>query len=175
MVEIELELTYLAKEIPKDLNKFECKRIVDIYFPKSDLDRKIRLRQNGDKYEITKKYPLKGRDSSVQVEETINLTKEEFEEFLVIEGLRLEKRRYNYNCNGRIAEVDVFEGDLKGLVVVDFEFQTEDEMKKFQMPNFCLVEVTQEKFLSGGSLAGKKYEDIEKELNRFEYKKLKLD
>ena len=31
MVEIELELTYLAKEIPKDLNKFECKRIVDIF------------------------------------------------------------------------------------------------------------------------------------------------
>ena len=56
MSEIEVELTYLAKEIPKDLNKFECKRIVDIYFPKSDLDRKIRLRQNGDKYEITKKY-----------------------------------------------------------------------------------------------------------------------
>ncbi len=172
MLEIELELTYLAKEIPKDLNKFECKRIVDIYFPKSDLDRKIRLRQNGDKYELTKKFPLKGKDSSVQVEETIHLTKEEFCEFLVIDGLKLEKRRYNYNFDGRIAEVDVFEGDLKGLVVVDFEFKTEDEMKKFQMPKFCLVEVTQDKFMAGGTLAGKKYSDIEKDLNRFGYKKL---
>lgn len=172
MVEIELELTYLAKEIPKDLNKFQCKRIVDIYFPKNDSNRMIRLRQNGDKYELTKKFPLKGRDSSVQVEETIHLTKEEFCEFLVIDGLKLEKKRYNYNCEGRIAEVDVFEGDLKGLIVIDFEFKTEDEKNNFKKPTICLVEVTQEKFMAGGTLAGKKYSDIEKDLNRFGYKKL---
>ena len=175
MSEIEVELTYLAKEIPKDLKRFQSKRIVDIYFPKKDLDRKIRLRQNGDTYEITKKYPLKGRDSSVQVEETIKLTKEEFEEFLVIDGLKLEKRRYNYEYMGRVCEVDTFEGDLSGLVVVDFEFDNEKEKNNFKKPKFCLVEVTQEKFMAGGTLAGKKYSDIEKDLSRFGYKKLKLD
>ena len=57
-------------------------------------------------------------------------------------------------------------------MTVDFEFETEEEKEKFEMPEFCLADVTQENFIAGGMLAGKKYKDIEKELERFEYKKL---
>ena len=46
------------------------------------------------------------------------------------------------------------------------------EKDSFVMPEFCLVDVTQEKFGAGGMLAGKSYEDIEQHLKRFGYVKL---
>ena len=60
---------------------------------------------------------------------------------------------------------------LDGLVVVDFEFGTEEEKLAFEMPDFCLVEVTQEEFIAGGMLAGKSYEDIKEKLEEFGYSK----
>ncbi len=68
----------------------------------------------------------------------------------------------------------MFQGDLKGLVVVDFEFDSIEEKDSFEMPDFCLVDVTQEDFIAGEMICGKFYEDIESELNRFDYKKLFL-
>ena len=172
MSELELELTYLAKTIPKNLKQFESKKIVDIYFPKNDPNRSIRLRQNGARYELTKKKPINENDFSIQIEETINLTKEEFKEFLVIPGAKVEKTRYKYTYEGKNVEVDIFDKDLKGLVIIDFEFTSEEEKDNFIMPDFCLVEVTQEMFIAGGTLAGKTYKEIESNLNRFNYKKL---
>ena len=40
------------------------------------------------------------------------------------------------------------------------------------MPDFCLVEVTQDEVFAGGVLAGKKYSDIEKDLRKYKYKKI---
>ncbi len=40
------------------------------------------------------------------------------------------------------------------------------------MPDFCLVEVTQEDFVAGGMLCGKSYEDIKADLDRYGYTKL---
>ena len=46
---IELEKTYLAKEIPQGLKDCNSKEIIDIYIPKSNAHPKIRIRKNGDK------------------------------------------------------------------------------------------------------------------------------
>ena len=69
-------------------------------------------------------------------------------------------------------EIDIFQDKLAGLVIADFEFQTDEEMASFKMPSFCLAEVTGEEFPAGGMLAGKSYKDIEKDLSRFGYRKL---
>ena len=42
----------------------------------------------------------------------------------------------------------------------------------FKIPDFCLIEVTNEEFLAGGMLCGKNYEDISNELKRFGYSKI---
>ena len=70
------------------------------------------------------------------------------------------------------AEIDVFQGALKGLVLVDVEFETVEEKDAFEMPEFCLVEVTQEEFIAGGMLCGKSYEDIEEGLKRYNYSRI---
>ena len=169
---IELEKTYLAKYLPKDLAKSASKEIIDVYFPKEEEHPKLRIRKRGDKYRITKKQPIQDGDASTQKEQTIVLTEKEFESLNKLEGKRVRKIRYYYEFEERTAEIDLFQDELNGLVTVDFEFETEEEKEKFKMPDFCLADVTQEDFIAGGKLCGKTYKEIEKELDKFEYKKL---
>lgn len=172
---IELERTYLAKNIPGGLKECKYKEIIDIYIPKSSRHPTVRIRKNGDKYEITKKEPVNEGDSSHQEEQTIILTDVEFGEFMKLDGKKTHKIRYYYDHNGKICEIDIFQGDLRGLVVVDFEFDSIKEKDAFVMPDFCLVDVTQEEFIAGGMVCGKSYSDLEPDLKRFNYKKLYLD
>ena len=172
---IELEKTYLAKKLPDNLKSCKCKEIIDVYIHKSSEHPKLRLRKNGDKFELTKKEHVKDGDASHQNEQTIILTEIEFNTLnQQLEGKRVRKIRYFYDYNGRTAEFDVFQDDLVGLVVVDFEFATIEEKDIFQMPDFCLVEITQEVFVAGGMICGKIYKDIEDNLKKFEYRKLFL-
>ena len=167
----EHEKTYLAKKLP-DLSNCEHKEIIDIYIPTTAVHPTLRIRKNGDYYEITKKEPIND-DPSHQKEETTTLTAEEFAELSEeLKGKRLHKIRYLYPFEGKTAEIDVFQDELKGLVVVDFEFETVEEKNSFSIPDFCLVDVTAEEFIAGGMLCGKNYTEIERELEKFKYKKL---
>jgi len=172
-MEIELERTFLLKNTPAGLEKCKSIEISDIYIPKTAEHPILRIRKRGDFFEITKKCPIKGNDSSEQGENTISLLKEEFDELSQLKGKRFRKMRYFYSYNNKIAEIDIYLDDLKGLALVDFEFNKQEEKDKFKIPNFCLADVTQEKFMAGGMLAGKKYSDIEPFLKKYNYKKIK--
>lgn len=172
MTEVELELTYLARTLPDGLADLPSKLIVDMYYPTNTLHPCLRLRQNGDSYQITKKQPAFGTDSSHMIEETIHLSAEEFADLTAQGGKRVVKRRYKYEYQGRMAEIDVFQEALAGLVLVDFEFENRDTQKAFTMPDFCLADVTQEAFIAGGMLAGKSYADIAEGLAKYRYKPL---
>src|ERR1035437_3599350 len=104
MIEIELERTYLARNLPEGLEKSPSKEIKDIYIPKEIEHSVLRIRQKGDKYEITKKQPVQGTDSSEQYEHTIQLTKEEFSTLEQVSGKKVHKIRYYYNHQGIQAE-----------------------------------------------------------------------
>lgn len=71
-----------------------------------------------------------------------------------------------------MAEIDIFVDGLKGLVLMDFEFNTVKEKSDFKIPDIALADVTQEDFIAGGLLAGKTYNDIAPELKRFNYKQI---
>ena len=120
---------------------------------------------------LLKKAPVKD-DASEQEEQTITLSEKEFLELSTLPGKRLRKIRYYYPIDGCLAEIDVFLDDLEGLALVDFEFSSNEEKEKFLMPNFCLVDVTQEDSIAGGFLAGRKYSDIESFLKKHNYQKL---
>ena len=173
---IELERTFLAKQIPEGLKACKSKEIIDIYIPKIvEAHAPIRIRKNGDSYEITKKQVINVGDRSKLEEQTIVLTRNEFMMLeKEISGRRVKKTRYYYPVNGRTAEVDVFGDALTGLILIDFEFPTEEEKNNFKPPFFCLADVTNENHFRGGVLCGKKYSDLEKELIKFNYQKLFL-
>lgn len=169
---VELELTFLAKKIPEEIQGISPVRILDIYIPENASHAHLRLRQKGEKYVITKKLPVKEGDVSAQEEKTISLTKEEFEALAKCSKKRVVKDRYSFYRGEVLVEVDVFREDLKGLVLVDFEFESEEAKEKFVAPDYVLADVTQESFIAGGVLSGKKYEDLEEKLNEFEYKRI---
>ncbi|XLQ19647.1 MAG: hypothetical protein ACKUBY_03580 [Candidatus Moraniibacteriota bacterium] len=173
---IEIEKTYLAKELPQNLGECKFKEIIDVYIPKASVHPSLRLRKDGDNFELTKKELIDEGDHSHAREQTIVLTEKEFDALnQQIKGKRVRKIRYNYDYNGTIVEFDIFQDALKGLILVDVEFESIDEKDNFQMPDFCLADVTEEDFIAGGMVCGKGYQDIADNLNRFEYKKLVLE
>ena len=171
---IEFETTYLAKYLPEGLENCRQEEMLDIYLPSSAWHPDLRIRKKGDKYEITRKRPI-GDDPSIQRETTIELSQEEYNEMAELKGKRTHKIRYKYPYAGLTAEIDVLLDDLAGLVVVDFEFTDKEEKDNFSRPDFCLIDVTREDFLAGGLLAGKKYSDIENDLNRLGYQKINIE
>jgi CYTH domain-containing protein len=169
MPTLEVELSYLAALIPPDLENCEHKDLFDMYFPANIEHPKLRIRQKGDSYELTKKTQTNSNDAGVQHEENIELTADEFAALAKSDGRKLVKKRYRMPYKGLVAEIDIFTGPLKGLVVIEFEFKTLEEKSDFVKPDFCLADVTQENFIAGGFLAGKSYSDISFYLARFGY------
>src|SRR6266550_2892685 len=104
MVQVELELTYLARFLPEGLEKCPSTLVADVYYPASEAHPLLRVRQRGEQYEITKKVMAHGTDSSHQIEHTIELTEAEFQALTQQGGKRVAKRRYLYNYQGRTAE-----------------------------------------------------------------------
>jgi len=171
MTEIELEKTYLARDLP-ELSGVESVIIEDTFVPEADYHAVVRLRCKGDNYEITKKEVIDESDASRQTEQTIALTEQEFRSLAASSSKSFTKRRYYIEIDGFAAELDVYLGRLTGLVVIDFEFNTEAELDSFKTPPSVLADVTQEEFVAGGYLAGKSYQDIAADLERFNYQPL---
>ena len=172
---IELERTFLAKRLPAGLKACKHKDMIDLYIPKESEHPVLRITKNGEHYEMTKKKPVRGDDASKQEEQTIILTKDEIDVLMNLPGKKTEKTRHYYPYKGKTLEIDVFQGALKGLVLVDAEFSPDEEKNAFAMPDFCLADVTHEKILAGGMVCGKSYEDLKNRLEQYPYQKLVLD
>lgn len=170
-METELERTFLAAALPSELGGINPQTVTDVYVPDSANHPILRIRQKGENYEITKKAPSKD-DASEQIEQTIPLTKDEFSALVKTSSKIVSKQRYKVSIDGHPAEVDVFKDKLKGLILIDFEFDSIEAKAAFVSPACCLADVTREEFIAGGMLAGKSYKDIEKDLAKFKYEKI---
>lgn len=166
---LELERTFLARELPGDLKNYPAKKYLDLLFPIDSRHPHIRLRKRGDIMELTKKTLVDEANHSTFVEQTITLDPEEYQVLSQIPGKRTEKTRHFYPLAGKTAEIDVFEGNLSGLVLIDFEYDSEEEKHSFVAPDICLAEVTEEEAIAGGYLAGKSLEDILPVLEEYGY------
>lgn len=93
---------------------------------------------------IMKKELVSPDDLSSQQESVIHLTADEFTVLSQVPGKRIHKHRYYMTHRGLTVEIDVFQESLLGLVLVDIEFPDEASKNDFEMPDFCLCEVTQE-------------------------------
>ncbi len=161
---LEIERTFLVKKLPADLSRFKASKIRQGYISPSPSP--LRVRQRDNKFEITKKFPLKDGDWSSAEEINIPLKEEEFNKFWPLAKASLEKTRYVIPLeNNLIAELDIFEGKLKGLVFVEVEFPSSDEMEKFVPLDWFGPDITQEDFSANSFLAGKTFEEIEKIIN----------
>lgn len=154
----EIEKTFLVRSLP-DLSGLEGTLVRDKYFPEIEGHPSLRIRQQADKFEMTKKVMV-DNDPSRQREYSIHLSQDEFNCLIQAPGRSLCKVRYRFPVGKYIAEIDVFKEDLEGLVLADFEFKNVTERDQFQPPEFCEVDVTGIEILVGGMLCGRSYNEI---------------
>ncbi|MCK9438599.1 MAG: CYTH domain-containing protein [Patescibacteria group bacterium] len=170
--ELEIEKTYLIKYIPKDLFKYRSKDIEDLYIPKEAKHARLRIRKNGDYFVITKKIPVKNENASFHSEFNLEITEQEFNALHGSNCNTIKKTRFYYPYQKMVAEIDIFKGRHKGLVLVDFEFKNKSELIKFEAPDFCLADVTEEDFTAGGVLCKNSFSKLSPYLKKFNYKKV---
>jgi len=170
----EYELTFLPLELPADFDSLDFVEMHDLYIPLETDHPIMRIRKQGDNFEITKKEPVKLSDASHQFENTIKLTEEEYNSLKKSPGSHIFKKRFYFTDNGFQYEIDIFKDKLAGLVLVDVEFSSKEEMDLFKKPYWLGAEVTNLDFIAGGLLANKKYSDISDKLSKYDYSKITL-
>ena len=147
---MEIEKKFVVKNMPSDLNKYQKKTIDQAYL--SVKDPVLRIRRSNDDYFLTYKSRLGLADSENLVALTVNevelvLSKDVYHHLLEkVDYNIIEKTRYLIPLDGNLtAELDIFNGILKGLIIVEVEFSDQNEAKKFIPPSWFGEDVTFDK------------------------------
>lgn len=135
----EIERKFLLPGPPAELQGSPSRQIEQGYLAISE-GSEVRLRRSGDDLRLTVK---KGHGISRQ-ETEVQLPVEVFEELWPrTGGQRVEKVRHLVNIgDGLTAEVDVYSGDLEGLVTAEVEFESDGAAESFDAPAWMGIEVT---------------------------------
>lgn len=136
---IEIERKFLVTNTDFTASATKKNRIVQGYL-NSDPERTVRIRIKGDKGFITIKG--KGNESgTTRLEWETEIPLQEAEKLLSLcEKGTIDKIRYEIPLGKHIYEVDVFEGENKGLIIAEIELELETE--SFLKPNWLGEEVT---------------------------------
>ncbi len=166
---VERERRFLLSGLPEGLEPaHEHTQIFDNYITNT----RLRLRKVRDPktrewtWKLTQKFAPDQEDFSRTLITNIYLTQAEYEMLSVFEGNELRKNRYPYEHEGRKFSVDVFLGDLRGLVLAETEFETDEEMNSFALPSFAFAEVTNDPMFTGARLVDLTADKIREELKR---------
>ncbi|GAA0616491.1 hypothetical protein GCM10009422_09620 [Brevundimonas kwangchunensis] len=91
--------------------------------------------------------------ASIRLLTSIYLSPGEFSLLSSLPGKRLRKMRHSLGrVNGADLFIDVFEGELSGLIMAEAEFDDIESMNAYPMPDFACLEVTEDIRYTGGRL-----------------------
>ena len=166
---VERERRYLLPDLPEGLTRADHHlQITDNYITGTRLRiRKVRdPRTNKWVVKFTQKFAVNGEDLSHTIITNTYLNAIEAETLGIFEANEIRKNRYPFEFDGQKFSVDMFLGDLFGLVLAEVSFETDEELNKFQKPAFALVDVTNIEIFSGGRLSQLTFADVRKEIER---------
>ena len=113
---------------------------------------------------FTQKFAPDPNDLSRTIITNTYLNALEAEVLSVFDTNEIRKNRYSFEFDGRQFSVDMFLGDLFGLVLAETSFETDEELDNFPKPPFTLLDVTNDLLFSGGKLCELTFADIRKEI-----------
>jgi adenylate cyclase len=149
---LEIERKFLIKN---DSWKNEIKKTISIRqgYLNSEVERTVRIRIQGELGVLT----IKGKNQ--------NVTRKEFEYQIPLDDALnllsmcekpiIEKTRFLIPSNRSTWEIDVFDGENKGLVIAEIELTSEEE--SFDIPNWLGEEVSSESKYYNSSLITNPY------------------
>jgi CYTH domain-containing protein len=155
-VRVERERRYLLRELPEGVTpRDEHAQITDNYITGTRLRlRKSRWVPTGEwSLKLTQKHTPAPPDFARSLITTLYLNRAEYEALSIFEANELRKNRYYLRHDGRLYSVDVFLGDLRGLILAETDFETDAEVDGFPSPPFAAADVTGEELFTGGRLA----------------------
>ena len=164
---IERERRYLLQDLPEGLTRADPHvQITDNYITGTRLRiRKVRdPRTNKWVVKFTQKFAPNPPDYSRTIITNTYLNAQEAESLSMFDANEIRKNRYKFRYEGREFAVDMFLGDLFGLVLAEVSFETDDELDKFPKPAFAIADVTNHELFTGGSLSQLSFEDIRREI-----------
>lgn len=134
---MEIERKFLVKELPENLENYEQQRIAQGYLSTNPV---VRIRRSNEDYYLT----YKGKGLMVREEYNLPLTAESFEHMLPkIDGILIDKIRYLIPLeDGHTAELDIFQGKLAPIRLVEVEFASVEEAESFVAPDWFGDDVT---------------------------------
>ena len=147
---VEWERRFLLARFPAEAKVTQVRRIVDRYIDGTTLRlRQMREDDGRQVFKLTQKLAAQMRGARQGLITNIYLASEEFDVLSQLPARMLRKTRHSVPPFG----IDVFEGELRGLVLAEAEFHSAEEAAALEVPPFLHREVTTDVRFSGGKLA----------------------
>lgn len=167
---VERERRYLLHDLPEGMTRADPHlQITDNYMTGSRLRlRKVREpRTNKWTVKFTQKFAPNPDDLSRTIITNTYLNALEAEVLSsIFNSNEIRKNRYQHDFDGRKFAIDMFLGDLFGLVLAEVSFETDEENDNFPTPPFALVDVTNEPLFSGGRLCQLTFSEVRAEVTK---------
>jgi len=164
---VERERRYILQDLPEGLARPDPHvQITDNYITGTRLRlRKVREpRTNKWTVKLTQKFAPNPQDFSRTIITNIYLNALEVETLGISDANEIRKNRYDFEFEGRKWSVDMFLGDLFGLVMAEVSFETDEELDSFPKPSFAIADVTNIELFTGGRLCELTFEDVREEI-----------
>ena len=166
--QVERERRYLLRDLPEGVTRADPHlQITDNYMTGSRLRlRKVREpRTNKWTVKFTQKFAPNPEDLSRTIITNTYLNALEAEVLsTVFNSNEIRKNRYAFEFEGRKFSVDMFLGDLFGLVLAEVSFETDEDLDQFPKPSFALVDVTNNELFTGGRLCELTFSEVRAEI-----------
>jgi CYTH domain-containing protein len=160
---VERERRYLLQDLPEGLTRASPHvQITDNYLTGT----RLRLRKVRDPLtnkwivKLTQKFAPEPDDFSRTIITNIYLNALEVETLGISDANEIRKNRYPFVFEGRPFSVDMFLGDLFGLVLAEVSFETDEELNNYPQPPFAIADVTNNELFTGGKLCEISFADI---------------
>jgi CYTH domain-containing protein len=166
---VERERRYLLRDLPEGLTRADPHlQITDNYITGTRLRiRKVREpRTNKWTVKFTQKFAPNPDDLSRTIITNTYLNALEAETLSVFNANEIRKNRYYFDYEGRKFSIDMFLGDLFGLVLAEVGFETDEEVDNYPTPPFALADVTNNPLFTGGRLCELTFSEVREEILR---------
>lgn len=140
----EIERKFRVLRLPEDLERFPSSRIQQGYLTLPGELSTIRVRKMDEGCFLTVKQSRK-KGSLLRDEVEMPIDENYFQPLWnLTEGRRIEKRRYFLPWQEYTIELDLFEGNLQGLVLAEVEFESEEKTDNLPLPSWFGEELSRD-------------------------------
>ncbi|MCP3928506.1 MAG: CYTH domain-containing protein [Bacteroidetes bacterium] len=136
---LEIERKFFVNSLPKGIEQFPFSTLEQGYIAIDSTGTEVRLRKKDDQYTLT----IKSEGGLSRKEMETPIFKEQFQILWpATEGKRLRKDRYLLKQEKHTIEVDIYHLNLKGLMIAEVEFSSEEEANSYTKEAWMGEEVT---------------------------------